>query len=182
MNLIVEEVIATMGQEVQNEELALSTDVGKGAIKLTELNEGEGQRHSGDEQQHSGDEVAEGEGGPSTEGKTKANRGRRVPRPRLRNPRSMPDIRKSLLLLYKKAQQPVWKVNPRNISKRQMLQAKICLQDTLVQVLDHVHEKKGSHTKVVEIILGNGGSILDSLASQFISRTVGLKQRLSRCT
>ena len=105
-----EEVIATTGQEVQNEELALSADVGKGAIELTELNEGEGQWLSGDK-------VAEGEGGPSTEGKTKANRGRRVPRPQ--NPRSVPDVRKSLLPLYKKARQPVWKVNPRNISKRQ---------------------------------------------------------------
>ena len=127
-----EEVIGTTEQEVQNEELALNAEVGKGAIEPTALNEGEGQVfgveaskaeeagasktkegtevvtgekrereelnkesrdfQGGDKEgekkeeqeeaekgagkkvkkpRHSRDEVAEGEGGPSTEKKTK---------------------------------------------------------------------------------------------------------------
>jgi hypothetical protein len=43
MNLIVEEVVATMEQGVQNKELALNREVGKGAIEPMALNEEEGQ-------------------------------------------------------------------------------------------------------------------------------------------
>ena len=42
-NLIVEEVIGTTEQEVQNEKLAMNAEVGKGTIEPMALNEGEGQ-------------------------------------------------------------------------------------------------------------------------------------------
>jgi len=43
MNLIVEEVIATTEQEVQNKELALNAEVGNSAIKPMASKEAEGQ-------------------------------------------------------------------------------------------------------------------------------------------